>query len=323
MSKGKVKVVEVGLRDGLQNETEEFSLRFRFQLVRRLIQAGLRHIEVGAFVSHLWVPQMRVTGDLVYKIFSFQKSLLNLREKIKKEEYSNFFSTSFSVLIPNEKGLEMALETPLKEVSFLISSSETFSKKNTNCSIQGSFLRLKSILKTSFQQSVKIRTYLSTSFGCPYEGRVSQAKVVSIIKRLIQMGVYEVSIGDTIGVATPGQVESLLQKIKKNGIDFDKLAMHFHDTRGTALANVYASIKLGVRKFDSSIGGLGGCPYAKGAQGNLATEDLIYMLKGMRINTGIDIGVLIKMKSWIEKFVKRPLPSHIGNAKLPIKGTIF
>jgi hydroxymethylglutaryl-CoA lyase len=217
--------------------------------------------------------------------------------------------------------MEDALKTAIKEVAVFGACSETFSQKNINCSIAQSFERFAQVIQIAKKNRIRVRGYLSTAFGCPYEGKVPQERVVRLVEKMMKLGVFEVSIGDTIGVGTPKQVRKLLKKLHNN-VGLRKVAMHMHDTRGTALANVLASLDLGVRTFDSSVGGLGGCPYAAGALGNLATEDLVYMLEGMGVKTGVDIGQLIQTKRWIEKRVGRELPSHVGKAGLPLPGTV-
>lgn len=306
-----VQIVEVGLRDGLQNEKFFFPLKHRLTLVKKLVQSGLRCIELGAFVSPRWVPQMAATEDLVKLVYGD----LFLKKKMSHLE--------FSVLVPNGFGLKKAISTPLKEISFVVSTTETFSKKNVNCSIDESLKRLKEIIKDSKKRKIKVRSYLSTAFRCPYEGRVREQKVVSMVRKLLSLGVYEVSIGDTIGAATPLQVISLIKKLKDSNVDLSQLAMHFHDTRGMALANVYVSFEHGIRKFDSSIGGLGGCPFAKVRIGNLATEDLVYALKGMGVSTHVNLEALVEAHGWLEKIIKRKLPSHIGKIKYSFKKRVF
>lgn len=296
MAKGKVKIVEVGLRDGLQNESTVLSTYQRFELLEKLIAAGTKTFEVGAFVSPKWVPQMAVSKeltDLVLKKYPDQKK---------------FHS---SVLVPNEVGLKGAMETGIKEIAIFASSSETFSQKNINCSIEESFQRFEPIMKIAKKNKIKVRGYLSVCFGCPFEGDVPEKKVVELAKRLYKMGCYEISIGDTIGVATVNQVDSLFKKLKKV-IPITKLAGHFHDTRGQALANILEAYKVGVRVFDSSIGGLGGCPYAKGATGNVATEDVVYMFNGMDVNTGLDIDKLCAINRWLEPQMNHALSSRVG-----------
>lgn len=306
----KIHVVEVGARDGLQNECHPLTVAERFKLVASLAKAGLPTVEVGAFVSPKWVPQMANTDKLTKKVFAAQsKGRIPLK-------------TKFTALVPNFYGMEQALRSNYSEVAIFGSVSEAFSKKNINCTVDESFLRFSQVLKVAAEKKVKVRGYLSMAFGCPYEGKINPSKVVSLIERLLNLGVYQVSVGDTIGVATPVQVNRLLDGLVKRQVPLKKVAMHFHDTRGTALANVYASLERGITTFDSSVGGLGGCPYAQGAAGNLATEDLVYMLHGMGYKTGIDLPQLIQIKSYIEKMVGRDLPSHVGRSGLPLPKTI-
>jgi hydroxymethylglutaryl-CoA lyase len=294
-----VRIVEVGLRDGLQNESTILSVDQRMELLSRLIEAGTKDFEIGAFVSPKWVPQMAVTSELIQL---FQK-------KFKSKKFNS------SVLVPNMQGLKLAMDAGISEVAIFASSSESFSQKNINCSIAESFERFKPIMAMAKKQKIKVRGYLSVCFGCPYEGQVSEAKVVTLAKKMIQMGCYEVSIGDTIGVAHAGQVESLFKKLKKV-IPAKKLAGHFHDTRGQALANILQAYKLGITTFDSSLGGLGGCPYAKGATGNVATEDVVYMFQGLKVKTGLNLKKLIETNRWLSPQMNHPLPSMVGKVGL-------
>ncbi len=291
-----VRIVEVGLRDGLQNESTNLSVDQRFELLKKLIDAGTNTFELGAFVSTKWVPQMAVTSELVKKYFSKYKNSKKLRP---------------SILVPNEQGMQQAIESGVKEVAIFASSTEAFSQKNINCSIAESFERFKPIMALAKKNKIKVRGYLSVCFGCPYEGKVSEAKVVALAKKIIQIGCYEVSIGDTIGIANAGQVESLFKKLKKV-IPANKIAGHFHDTRGQALANILQAYKLGITTFDSSIGGLGGCPYAKGATGNVSTEDVVYMFDGLKIKTGLNLKKLIQINHWLNPMMNHPLPSKVG-----------
>ncbi|MBK7845013.1 MAG: hydroxymethylglutaryl-CoA lyase [Bdellovibrionales bacterium] len=304
-----IRIIEVGPRDGLQNEAHRLSLKVRKELVLRLGQAGLNLIEVGAFVSSKWVPQMQESGELIAELFESQRSG-ELGKKVR-----------ISALVPNFRGMEDAVKTELRDIAIFGACSEGFSKKNINCSIAESFDRFRQVIKEAKTRKIKVRGYLSTAFGCPYDGYVDPGYVVKLATALLELGVYEVSIGDTIGVASPRQVEILLKKILKK-IPARRLAMHFHDTRGTALANVAKSYELGIRSFDSSVGGLGGCPYAKGASGNLATEDLVYMMHAMGVRTNVDLESLIETKRWIEPIIGRRLLSHVGQAGLPLAGTI-
>lgn len=294
-----VKIVEVGLRDGLQNETTNLSLDVRLTLLQKLISAGVKNFELGAYVSPKWVPQMAVTQKLVPTYFSrVHTAKLNP-----------------SVLVPNEKGMLSAMKEKVPEVALFASCSESFSQKNINCSIEESFERFSVVMEHAKKKKMKVRGYLSVCFGCPFEGAVPEKKVVQLAKRLIQLGCYEISIGDTIGVASVGQVQSLFKKLKKE-IPVKRLAGHFHDTRGQALANILAAFELGIRTFDSSIGGLGGCPFAKGATGNVATEDVIYMFDGMKVKTGLSLEKLIATSQWLAPHMNHPLSSKVGKVGL-------
>lgn len=307
---GKIKIVEVGPRDGLQNEKKNLGVPTRLELIRKLADSGLKRIEVGAFVSKEWVPQMESSHEVVLQVLKEQSS-----GSLPKDIQA-------SCLVPNVRGMEDAIKTKIKEVAIFGACSETFSKRNINCSIAESFIRFRSVMDLAKKNKIKVRGYLSTAFGCPYEGKVNEGRVIRLVRAMFKLGVYEVSIGDTIGVATPKQVESLLKKINRVA-PVNKIAMHLHDTRGVGLANVYVSYKMGVRIFDSSLGGLGGCPYAVGASGNLATEDLVYMLWGMGLKTGINLEKLIEVRKWMEREIGRELPARVSRAGLPIKGTLF
>jgi hydroxymethylglutaryl-CoA lyase len=218
---------------------------------------------------------------------------------------------AFSALVPNERGFREAIETGVREVAIFAACSESFSKKNINCSIEESFQRFLPILAAAKKSKIKVRGYLSVCFGCPFEGKVSEEKVLRIADRMHKLGVYEISIGDTIGVAHVGQVESLFKKLKAK-IPVRKLAGHFHDTRGQALANIQRAWQLGVKVFDTSLGGLGGCPYAPGASGNVATEDVVYMFHGMKVKTGFQLPALIEINPWMAQKVAHELPSRVG-----------
>lgn len=300
MSSKGIRIIEVGLRDGLQNESTNLTVDQRFNLLSKLVDAGVKAFEVGAFVSPKWVPQMAVTSDLIEKVV---------------DAYPDQKKYHYSVLVPNEQGMLQALKVGVKEVALFASSSETFSQKNINCSIEESFERFKPIMVLAKKNNIRVRGYLSVCFGCPFEGYVPEKKVIELAKRLYKLGCYEVSIGDTIGVANAGQVESLFKKLKKV-VPSKKIAGHFHDTRGQALANILAAYKAGIKNFDSSIGGLGGCPYAKGATGNVATEDVIYMFSGMGLDTGIDLAKLIEINKWLEPQMNHKLSSKVGKVGL-------
>jgi hydroxymethylglutaryl-CoA lyase len=304
--KNSLRIVEVGPRDGLQNEKKVLNAEFKVELVRRLADSGLKHIEIGAFVSPKWIPQMADSLGVTKSVLALQNA-----GEIAQD-------VRFSCLVPNKKGAEVALQSGIKEFALFGACSETFSKKNINCTIAESFLRFKDIIEVAKAHRRRVRGYLSTVFGCPYEGPVSEARVLKLVQALFKLGVDEVSLGDTIGVATPKPVERLLRKIqKRHGLG--QIAMHFHDTRGTALANVAKSYELGVRVFDSSVGGLGGCPYAQGASGNLATEDLLYLARGMGLKTGVDLKQIIELRQWLEAEVGHTLPARVSQAGLPPK----
>jgi hydroxymethylglutaryl-CoA lyase len=297
-----VQIMEVGPRDGLQNEKQILSVEARVEFVRRLVAAGLKRIEVGAFVSPKWVPQMEGSEQVIQEL-----------DRIRGDLTKN---VRFSALVPNVKGMLDALATPIPEIAIFGACTESFSKQNINCSVAESLERFKQVTVLARKHKRRVRGYLSVAFGCPYEGKVPEKRVIELVTAYLQMGVYEISIGDTIGVATPKQVWSLLRKLKKS-VPVKKIALHLHDTRGTALANVLAGIEMGVRVFDSSFGGLGGCPYARGASGNLATEDLVYMLEGMGFKTGVDLNQLIAYGPEITSAIGHKLPSKTLAAGLP------
>ncbi|SFC78801.1 hydroxymethylglutaryl-CoA lyase [Pseudoalteromonas denitrificans] len=267
-----VKVVEVGARDGLQNESK-VTTEDKIALIQNLVDAGVKHIEAGAFVSPKWVPQM---ADSKLVIESLDHS-----------------TAHFSALTPNLKGAQLALDSGIKEFAIFTAASEAFCQKNINCSIDESISRFKEIMTFANENNIKVRGYVSCVMGCPYQGDVEISEVVRVSKLLLELGCYEISLGDTVGVGTPGKTEQLVTALLQD-IPANKLAVHFHDTYGQALTNIYAALKLGIATVDAAVAGLGGCPYAKGASGNVATEDLIYMLDGLGINTNIDIKRLCK-----------------------------
>ncbi len=295
----KINLVEMGLRDGLQNEAVHLSTNQRFQLLKRFSEAGITRVELGAFVSPKWVPQMADTGKLVKRALK-ARTQGTLRRNMQ-----------FSALVPNMKGLENALDSGIEEIAIFGAASETFSQRNINASIKQSLKNFEQVVRAAKKEKLRVRAYLSTVFACPYEGQVAQSRVLKLIEAYLDMGVFEVSLGDTIGVASPKQVRSLLQKTLKFTTN-KKIALHFHDTRGTAIANILASLDLGFKTFDTSIGGLGGCPYAPGAAGNVATEDVIYMLHEMGHSTGTDLQKLIKTTLWMNRQVGRQLPSKLS-----------
>ncbi len=294
----RVTVVEVGPRDGLQNEAVPLSVEDRVAFCDRLVAAGLPVVEVGAFVSPKWVPQMAGSSEVL--------------RRVRKPE-----GVRLPVLVPNRTGYELALAAGAREVAVFTAASETFSRRNTNASIDESFARFSEFLPHARREGLRVRGYVSTCFGCPYEGTVPPERVLDVALRLLDAGCDEVSIGDTIGVAVPTQVADVLGRLSR-AIPADRLAVHLHDTRGTALANVLAALQEGVGVVDSSAGGLGGCPYAPGASGNLATEDLLYMLHGMGIETGVDLAAVAGASLALGERLGRPLPSRYLQAGPPL-----
>jgi hydroxymethylglutaryl-CoA lyase len=287
-------MVEVGPRDGLQNEPGVVPTEIKVELIDRLTDAGLPAVEVGSFVSPKWVPQMADTGAVFARI----------RRKP---------GVAYPVLVPNMKGLEAALEAGIDEIAGFAAATEAFSQRNTNCSIAESFARFEPVCRRALDAGVKVRGYVSVVLGCPYEGEVRPEAVADIVQRLYEMGCYEVSFGDTIGTGTPGKTQRLIETLAVR-VPVDKLAGHFHDTYGQALANVYASLQMGVATFDSSVSGLGGCPYAPGATGNVASEDVLYLLDGLGVHTGVDMDKLLAAGEFICDFLKRPTVSRAGRA---------
>lgn len=298
MSK-KVTIVEVGPRDGLQNEADILSEKNRAQLIQKLCASGLKRIEVGSFVSPHWVPQMAGTSKVLRFLESSQKKGVLSKQCL------------FSALVPNAKGFQDALGCGVKEVALFTACSESFTKRNINVSIQQSLIQFQPLVQQAKHHRLKVRGYLSTVFGCPYEGNVKLSRVLRMIDQLFKLGVDEISLGDTIGVATPKQVEKLLKHFECSSV-LSHLAMHFHDTRGMAIANILQSLDQGIRIFDSSIGGLGGCPYSPGASGNVATEDVVYLLKGQGMRTGVDLDQLVLVNRWLSRLLKRTLSSKVA-----------
>jgi hydroxymethylglutaryl-CoA lyase len=292
-----VTVVEVGPRDGLQNESAGLAVDDKVAFCDALVAAGLRVVEVGAFVSPKWVPQMAGSDEVL--------------RRVRKPE-----GVRLPVLVPNRQGYERARAAGAREIAVFTAASETFSRKNTNASIDESFERFAVFVPEARREGLRVRGYVSTVFGCPYEGAVDPARASSVVARLADAGCDEVSIGDTIGVAVPTQVSDLLGRLTER-LPLDRVAVHFHDTRGTALANVLAALEQGVAVVDSAAGGTGGCPYAPGASGNLATEDLLYMLQGMGIETGVDIGAVAAASRALAAKLGRPLPSRYLQAGPP------
>jgi hydroxymethylglutaryl-CoA lyase len=287
---GSVTVVEVGPRDGLQNEAVALSVDDRVAFCQALLAAGLKVVELGAFVSPTWVPQMAGSDEVVRRVEAPP-------------------GVRLPVLVPNRKGYEAALLAGAGEIAVFTAASETFNKKNTNASIDESFERFTAFVPDALARGLRVRGYVSTCFGCPYEGRVDPGKVVEVAARLLALGCHEISIGDTIGVAVPTEVSEVMERLRA-AVPGERLAVHFHDTRGTALANVLSALQAGVAVVDSSAGGLGGCPYAPGASGNLATEDLLYMLHGMGIRTGVDVDQVARASRALAARLGRALPSR-------------
>lgn len=291
-----VKIVEVGPRDGLQNEKKLVPTNVKISLIDKLTDAGVPSVEVTSFVSPKWVPQM---GDN-FDVFT----------GIKRKE-----GTSYPVLTPNVKGLEQALEAGAQEVAIFLAASDAFSLKNINCTVEESFRRYDQVMEMAVKNNLKIRGYVSCVAGCPYSGYVAPETVAAVSYRLLKMGCYEVSLGDTIGVGTPGSVSVLLHQVCKK-IPTGQIAVHFHNTYGQALSNILTSLQFGVETVDSSVAGLGGCPYAKGASGNISTEDVVYMLQGMGIDTGIDLDKLIDAGDYISTYLNRENNSRVASAVL-------
>ena len=289
-----VRIVEVGPRDGLQNEKAEVPTAVKLELIERLADAGLRAIEATAFVSPKWIPQMADHGEVL--------------ERIRRKP-----GVSYPVLTPNLKGFEAARAAGATEVAIFGAASEAFSKNNINCSIAESLERFRPVVDAAIAANIRVRGYISCVVGCPYEGAVAPQKVAAVARALYDMGCYEISLGDTIGVGTPGKIQAMIEACATR-VPADKLAGHYHDTYGQALANIYASMELGVATFDASVAGLGGCPYAAGASGNVATEDVVYMLNGLGIETGIDLDKLVDTAIWISSLLKRDSASRVGRA---------
>jgi hydroxymethylglutaryl-CoA lyase len=286
-----VTVYEVGPRDGLQNEPESLAPDVKAAFVDRLTDAGLPAIEVGSFVSPKAIPQLADTEQVFRRIHKAS-------------------GVRYPVLVPNEKGLERALASGVLEIAVFTAASETFNRHNIRAGVDESIERFRPVVAKAKAQRLRVRGYVSTAFGCPYEGDVSPEAVREVVHKLLDLGVDEISVGDTIGVATPANVYSVVETLYESGVSRGILALHFHDTRGTALANVFAGLECGVTTYDASAGGLGGCPYAPGASGNLATEDLVYMLDGLGIATGVSLPKLVEASRQIAARLGRRLPGR-------------
>ncbi len=291
----KVRIVDVGPRDGLQNEAKPLGTEIKLELIDRLGAAGLKSIESTAFVSPKWVPQMADHAEVM--------------RRLKRRP-----GVDYPVLVPNMQGFEAAQAAGADEIAVFAAATEKFSKRNTNCTIAESMARFAPVMKAASLAKIRVRGYLSVVLGCPYEGEVSAAQVAPLAAQLYEMGCYEVSLGDSIGTGTAAQTQALIEACAKR-VPIQNLAGHFHDTYGQALANIYASLELGMTTFDSSVAGLGGCPYARGATGNVATEDVIYMLDGLGIETGVDVLRVAEAGAWISGLLERT-PSRAGKALL-------
>jgi hydroxymethylglutaryl-CoA lyase len=290
----RVTLVEVGPRDGLQNEAAAISTADKIAFVDRLSEAGHKVIEVSAFVSPTWVPQMADAAEVFAGI-------------------ARRPGTRYTALVPNLAGLDRAIDATVDEVAIFAAASESFSRKNINQGIQGSLAGYRAVCERAKAAGLPVRAYVSTAFGCPFEGAVEPAAVADVSAALVEMGAYQVAVSDTIGIAHPGQVPQVVEAVAKR-VPIDRIALHFHDTRGTALANVLVALQLGVTTFDASAGGLGGCPYAPGATGNLATEDLLYMLNGLGIETGVRLDKVLEASRFIEQKIGHPLASRYAAA---------
>lgn len=294
-----VRIVEVGPRDGLQNEVTPISATDKITLIEKLSAAGINYIESGSFVSPKWVPQMATSSEVF--------------EKLNRKP-----GVTYAALTPNLRGFEGAIAVNANEVAIFGAASESFSQKNINCSIEESLERFAPIMEAANKANIKVRGYVSCVLGCPYEGEIQPEQVAKVAEKLYQMGCYEISLGDTIGIGTPANVIKMLQAVSSR-VPIDKLAVHFHDTYGQALTNIYTALQMGISVIDSAIAGLGGCPYAKGASGNVATEDVVYMLNGLGINTAINFEKLLEAGWFISKKLDKEPVSKVSRAYLASK----
>jgi hydroxymethylglutaryl-CoA lyase len=290
----RVRIVEVGPRDGLQNEAGAVPLEAKVELIEALADAGLKTIEAGSFVSPKWVPQMGDTAEVLAR--------LDLQSEI-----------NYPVLVPNLQGLDRALDHGVREVAVFASASESFSQRNINCSIEESFDRFAPVVEKARSHRLRVRGYVSCVLGCPYESDIAPETVARVASRLFAMGCHEISLGDTIGIGTPTKARKLIERVAAE-IPLERLALHYHDTYGQALANILACLELGVSVIDSAVAGLGGCPYAEGASGNVATEDVVYMLRGMDIETGVDLDALAEAGRTISRQLDREPASKVARA---------
>lgn len=294
----RVRIVEVGPRDGLQNEAGVVSIPTRIRMIELLACAGLRHIEVGSFVSEKAVPRMAGTAEVL--------KALRLPETVR-----------LSVLVPNLRGLDAAVAAGAPEIAIFAAASESFSRANLGCGVEESLVRLANVASAATRNALPLRGYVSCALGCPYEGRIDPARVIDVARRLFDLGCCEISLADTIGVGTPRDARHLLQETARV-LPVERLAVHFHDTYGQALANIFACLDVGVSIVDSSIAGLGGCPFAPGATGNVATEDVVYMLQGCGVETGVDLGRLLEASRYICDKLGRPPESRVARARLRV-----
>jgi len=292
-----VQIIEVGPRDGLQFESSSLSVADKVELISKLADCGLKHIEAGSFVSPDKIPQL-ADSEAVFEQLTRQPDI------------------TFTALVPNEKGMQRALSAGVTSIAVFTAASDTFCQKNIGCSIEQSFERFTPVIASAKQNQIKVRGYLSCIVACPYEGFVDPDKVAALTQRLFEAGCDEISLGETIGVATPTQAATVIERASAL-VPIDNLAVHFHDTRGQALANILACLELGVYKVDAAVAGLGGCPYAPGASGNVASEDVVYMLQGMGIETGIDLLKLVQVGQWISEKLQHANRSRVGSAGVP------
>jgi isopropylmalate/homocitrate/citramalate synthase len=295
-----VRIIEVGPRDGLQNEPERIPTVDKITFVNMLGRAGFDTVEVTSFVRPSRIPQLADAAQ----VFPAVEKRPGVR---------------YTALVPNEKGMENAVQAGVRSIAVFTGASETFTRRNINMSIDESLERFREVARIAASEDISVRGYISVVFGCPYEGRVSPDSVLRIAEAMLEMGCYELSLGDTIGVGVPPQIEEVIDRLSPT-VPIDRMALHLHDTRGTALANVLTGLAAGVRAFDSSAGGLGGCPYAPGAAGNLATEDLVYMLEGMGVHTGVDLAQVVEATSFVTSVLGRPVPGKYARAALAARG---
>ncbi len=287
-------IFEVGPRDGLQNEANLIPVEHKVELINRLSKSGLKNIEAGSFVSPKWVPQMANSGEVL--------------SRIDRESGINY-----SALTPNLRGLDAALDSQINEIAVFAAASEGFSQKNINCSIEESLARFEPVIEKAHANDVRVRAYVSCVIACPYDGNVAPEKVADVTKRLFDMGCYEISLGDTIGVGTANKITTMIESVKMQ-VNAENLAIHCHDTYGQAIANVVAALQAGVNTIDSSVAGLGGCPYANGASGNVATEDVLYLLEGLGISTGVNLDAIVDAGNFISQQLERTNQSKVAQA---------